>query len=225
MTRVKTENTAAENADTSQSDQAQATTKTTEAAATESTASAAKPAKAAAKPKATTAKAAPVTTTKTTEAAAIETAAEGDVTFGAGGDKIITDIGDDTTEIEIEQANADRIAALAFLEEPVTIRIHGTTDDNAEQMIFCQVNGQGPGPNGIPYLPREIAVTIKRKFVEVLARARPVKVKHSERFNPESGERESVLNTKSSLMYPFDIVNDSDKGRAWLTGIINQARA
>lgn len=225
MTRVKTESTAAENAGAAQDNQAQTTTKTTEAAATEANASTAKAPKAAPKPKATTAKATPVATTKTTEAAAIDTAAEGEVKFDTGGDKIITDIGDDTTEIEIEQANAGRIAALAFLEEPVTIRIHGTTDDNAEQMIFCQVNGQGAGPNGIPYLPREIAVTIKRKFVEVLARARPVKVKHSERFNPESGERESVLNTKSSLMYPFDVVNDSDKGRAWLSGIINQARA
>lgn len=224
MTRVKTESTAAENAGAAQDNQAADTSKTTEAA-TEASASATKATKPGPKPKASTAKSNPFTTTKTTEAAALTTAAEGDVTFDNGGEKIITGIGDDSAEIEIEQANAGRIAALAFLEQPVTIRIHGTTDDNAEQMIFCQVNGQGAGPNGIPYLPREIEVTIKRKFVEVLARARPVKVKHSERFNPESGERESVLNTKSSLLYPFDVVKDSDQGRAWLAGIITQARA
>jgi hypothetical protein len=130
---------------------------------------------------------------------------------------------EDTSEIDIMQDNrdvSDLAAQLAFLEEPVTITIHETSDPNPEP-VFLAVNGVGPLENGVPWLPRGRELTIKRKFVEALLRAKVTTYGSKEII--QDGERMFVHPSKTSLKYPFSIVRDDNpKGRAWFTQIVNE---
>ena len=109
-----------------------------------------------------------------------------------------------------------KLEMMAFMEEPITIIIHETTDKNAEKHIFLQVNGQGAGPNGFPFVPRGREVTIKRKFVAVLAQARPVAV-WTEETTDRDGYRASLIKRSSALAFPFRVVRDDNpRGAAWL---------
>ena len=58
----------------------------------------------------------------------------------------------------------DKAATLAFFEELVTIELAESSDKNPERFVFLSVNGVGAGPNNIPWVPRGIPVTIKRKY-------------------------------------------------------------
>jgi hypothetical protein len=115
----------------------------------------------------------------------------------------------------------DKAAQLAFNEEVLTIQLHGTTDPNAEPMVFLAVNGVGAGPNGIPWLPRDKPIAIKRKFVERLCRARPVAYGNVEKTN-ELGERYIDYPKTSALKYPFSVIEDKNpKGGKWLSDLLS----
>lgn len=111
---------------------------------------------------------------------------------------------------------------LAFMEEPVTIMVHESTDPNAEAMVFVAVNGEGPGPAKTPWIPRGQAITVKRKFVEALARAKGESVKSVEVTNA-FGERSIRYPKHSALRYPFSIVEDKNpRGSEWLRKTLAQ---
>jgi len=133
---------------------------------------------------------------------------------------------DEDSDIVIENNldnAAEKAAALAFLEEKVEIIIADSSDKNAEKMVYCSVNGRGPGPGGTPYLPRGINIVIPRKYVEVLAMARDERVKNEEKVNHDNGERYIEHPRVSSLKYPFQVVRDENpKGRQWLSDLLRR---
>ena len=108
---------------------------------------------------------------------------------------------------------------LKFMEEKVTINIAESTDPNAPSMIFCSVNGEGAGFNGIPWLPRGMDIVVKRKHVERLCRAKTTRYESKERMNA-AGEREIYYPSRTALANPFVVVEDTPKGRQWLRGIL-----
>lgn len=76
-------------------------------------------------------------------------------------------------------ADKDYADRLAMGEEPVTIMIEPSPDQNAPHSYYCAVNGVGAEclqPNGewIPlgWVPVGVELTMKRKYVEVLVRAK-----------------------------------------------------
>ena len=104
-------------------------------------------------------------------------------------------------------------AELAFLEEKVDVMVHESTDPNAEPIVQTAVNGINQ------FFPRGHVVTCKRKFVEVLARAKvtsfQTKVIH------EDGNVYNRLNKQTGLRYPFSVVRDDNpKGPTWLKGVL-----
>lgn len=122
---------------------------------------------------------------------------------------------------EIEQLDAPIIdgtlAELAFMEETLTIRIEPTSEKYAKQVVDVYVNGAPEWiPVGKPY-------TVRRKFVEVLARAK------QETINTVSGSTddanpENRVTRFNASKYPFSVLNDpSPKGAAWLTRLIAEA--
>jgi hypothetical protein len=130
----------------------------------------------------------------------------------------------DESEIEIEN-NLDNLstkaAMLKFLEEPVTIIIADSTEKDAEKMVFLSINGRGPGPGASPYVPRGVEVTIARKFVKQLARARSERVKSEEKVDVETAERYMSYPKVSSAKYPFQVVRDENPaGRKWLSELL-----
>lgn len=131
----------------------------------------------------------------------------------------------DDSDIEIESnllEADDRAKALQFMEEFVLIEIaEGQDQNNPEPHVFLCVNGEGAGPGNIPYAPRGRPISIKRKFVEVLARARPASYGNIEKTDPNTGERTFEYPKKTALKYPFTVIEDKNPmGSKWLRQIL-----
>jgi len=106
------------------------------------------------------------------------------------------------------------IAEMAFMEEMMTIRIEPTNEKYAKQIVDVYVNGVPEWiPVGKPY-------QVKRKYVEVLARAK------QETINTVSGTMDDAdpqnrIQRFNASKYPFSVLNDpSPRGAAWLTRLI-----
>ena len=160
----------------------------------------------------------PVVRSKRIDTQEIPVADEGKVRFTAEGELV-----DEKPEILVEN-NLDNInekaARLAFLEEKVTVILAEDNGKNPEKYVFCSANGVGPGPNGVKYIPRGVPVTIARKFLEVLVKARPVTYKNNEYVDLATGERKVEQIARSSQLYPFQVVHDPNpKGVQWLTNL------
>lgn len=163
-------------------------------------------------------RAAPVTRRKVVaETQEMEVAPEATTAFTNDGERV------DEIEIAVQgdlvnfKDKADR---LAFLEEKLTIIINESSEKDAEKYVFCSVNGQGAGPGGVKWLPRNRELTIARKFVEVLAKARPVRYKSVDETLP-NGELASRQVGSSSQKYPFTVISDPNpKGREWLSKLL-----
>jgi hypothetical protein len=110
-----------------------------------------------------------------------------------------------------------KTASLAFMEEPVQVHIHDTSEKNADPVFDISVNGKKKT------FVRGQEYTVKRKFVEGLARAKPVSFGNEEYTKP-SGERAVRWPSHRGLRYGFSVVRDDNpRGKAWLKDILAQS--
>ena len=167
------------------------------------------------------AKDAPVIASGIVDSRELEVAPEKTVHFEQEGRK---EYGED---IQIEN-NLDNInekaRRLSFMEELVTIHISEGTEKDAEKYVFLSVNGVGAGPGGIPWVPRGQDVTIKRKYLNVLANARHVRYKNHE-YVDNNGVKQSAQKAYSADRYPFQVIEDTSMGREWLKQLRATRRA
>ena len=111
---------------------------------------------------------------------------------------------------------ADYQAALAFMEEKIEVMVHETTDPNAENPVQVAVNGINQ------FFMRGQPQTVRRKYVEVLARAKRGNITTPE--VTQGGERTATIRKTQALAYPFSIIRDDNpKGPAWLKQIMQEA--
>lgn len=118
-------------------------------------------------------------------------------------------------------------AALAFMEEPITVRIEeNSRSDFPETHVPCAVNGKGAEVwmNGqwvaMTWLPVNVPLTTKRKYVEVLARAKSdsIRTKHDD---ATVDRPQNKVERRSSSNYPLSIIEDRNpKGHEWLSRIM-----
>ena len=126
------------------------------------------------------------------------------------------EISDDAPTIDLVSELKD-FAALAssevFMNEPVTIMVHSTTDENQPPQVIVNCNGMNqPIMRGYP-------TTVKRKYVEILARMKETKYSQVTR-NPAAPDQIDMV-ARHGLSYPFDLVEDKNpRGRAWLTNVM-----
>jgi hypothetical protein len=126
------------------------------------------------------------------------------------------EISDDAPTIDLVSELKD-FAALAssevFMNEQVTIMVHSTTDENQPPQVIVNCNGMNqPIIRGYP-------TTIKRKYVEILARMKETKYSQVTR-NPAAPDQIDMV-ARHGLSYPFDLVEDKNpRGRAWLTNVM-----
>ena len=126
------------------------------------------------------------------------------------------EISDDAPTIDLVSESKD-FAALAssevFMNEQVTIMVHSTTDENQPPQVIVNCNGMNqPIIRGYP-------TTIKRKYVEILARMKETKYSQVTR-NPAAPDQIDMV-ARHGLSYPFDLVEDKNpRGRAWLTNVM-----
>lgn len=119
---------------------------------------------------------------------------------------------------------------LAFNEQPVTIVIHRSSEKNSPDSYYCGVNGECPEVmrNGkwarwpTHYLPVDTRLTIKRKFVEVLVRAKADNIETWHQAPAEAdqntGHIRQRLTPRTSAFATISIIEDKDpRGGAWLT--------
>lgn len=121
----------------------------------------------------------------------------------------------------------DYAAALAFMEDPITIRIEPSDEENAPVVVDCWVNGKGAevldSVTGkfmeINCLPIGQPIVTKRKYVEVLARSRSDRVvTHEENTRPDPGKDGWRLERRTLRKTLFSVIHDpSPKGHEWLT--------
>jgi len=122
-------------------------------------------------------------------------------------------------EIEIvdKPLESNFTSALAFMEEPVDIVVSEDTNPNAENPVQVSVNGVNQ------FFMRGQVQTVKRKFVEVLARAKRTAITTPE-VNDANGARTMRISQNSSLRYPFQVMHDPNpKGMPWLRGVLSEA--
>jgi len=122
---------------------------------------------------------------------------------------------------------ADMLSELAFMEDPVTIRIEPSSAENAPPAIDCWVNGRGAEAliNGrwmqLGWLPVGVVVTTKRKYLEVLAKAKRDRITTNVVKLPDS-ERNEIQRATTSIA-PFSVISDpSPKGADWLTHLLQR---
>lgn len=116
--------------------------------------------------------------------------------------------------------------AIAFMEEPVTIRLEVSGEKYAPTHVPVAVNGRGAEVliNGkwqlVHYVEVGRILTLKRKYVEVLARAKPTDIQTIHEDATVERPRNEVRRV-TRAGHPMTIIHDDNpRGHAWLTRIM-----
>lgn len=112
----------------------------------------------------------------------------------------------------LEKNYADQ---LAFLEEPVEIMVAEPQDEKESSLV--QLFVQGRSQMIIPGQP----IIIKRKYLEVLARAKQIRYKPVVKINDLTGAPVNMMIPRLVLRYNFSVIQDKNpKGAEWLRRIL-----
>lgn len=106
----------------------------------------------------------------------------------------------------------DYANTLAFMEEPVTIRLEHVQNDQIQKPVLAypfSVNGRTEWvPTGKPWV-------VKRKFLEVILRSQPFSVV-TDTFTPGERDERNLLHRYASRRYPVSILHDPNpRGPEW----------
>lgn len=109
----------------------------------------------------------------------------------------------------------DYVDQLAFLEEPVEIMVAEPQDEKESNLV--QLFVQGRSQMIIPGQP----IIIKRKYLEVLARAKQIRYKPVVKINDLTGAPVNMMIPRLVLRYNFSVIQDKNpKGAEWLRRIL-----
>lgn len=116
----------------------------------------------------------------------------------------------------------DYTERLAMGEDPVTILIQPGSDENAPNSYGCWVNGKGAEAfiggewKSITYIPVGFPIIIKRKYVEVLGRAKVDRV-HTRHEGTDKAEPKNWVERNTSAVANFVVLEDANpRGVPWL---------
>lgn len=132
----------------------------------------------------------------------------------------IRTLNDGTSAVEVEavtgvNASDDAVALEAFMNEIVYVTVPTTGDEEELYVISVGVNGVNQP------IVRDVSTPIKRKYVEVLARAKETKYKQ---IQADANDPASlVMIPKTSLAHNFTVDRDDNpRGHAWLRELLKQ---
>lgn len=147
---------------------------------------------------------------------------------------IVDDILDRTDIVRADEDVVKAIANdLAFMEQPVTIRIARASEKNAPDSYYCAVNGHNPEvlKDGkwrtapVPYVPVNVPMTLKRMYVEVLVRAKvdTISTQHDAIGQNDSEYIRNRLDRQTSSLASISIIEDKDpRGVAWINELLRR---
>ena len=108
----------------------------------------------------------------------------------------------------------EKMAMLAFMNEPVTVRIGTTTDKNAAQVFEINVNGN------LEFFRRGETKTIKRFIADRMLRLKETVYSQQEVINKE-GIKDFLHIPHTALKYDFSIVRDDNPaGKSWERAVL-----
>lgn len=102
---------------------------------------------------------------------------------------------------------------MAFANEMVTVLIHESTDKNAHPFPEIEINGRPQR------FVRGHEQQVRRCYVEKLARLK-LTTYESVKTKDVDGEDVYRYPSHTGLLYPFVVIGDSEKGKAWLKKIL-----
>jgi len=129
----------------------------------------------------------------------------------------ILEAGDPGPVEKVSETNfVDQAELAAFMQEPVTIVVAPSTEGGALEVITPNVNGINQP------IVRGKTTTLKRKYVEALARCRTI-VYDQQVQDPTRPENIQMVE-RGAMTYPFSVIADpaGEKGAAWLKAILEQ---
>lgn len=116
----------------------------------------------------------------------------------------------------------DYAAALAMAEEPVTVRIEPGLAENSPQFIEAWCNGERPEIfiNGrwarVGFLPVNTEITIKRKMLEIIARAKVDRIS-TPGISAEASMVDNTAHRHTSAIHAITVIHDANpKGQVAL---------
>lgn len=111
----------------------------------------------------------------------------------------------------------DQLENLAFANELVTVLVAEQTEQYPEPCVSTWNNGRHQ------LFPRGVEVTCKRKFLEILARSKPIRYTNQEYVDAE-GVRKFRYPRTFAVKYPFVVVRDDNQlGRPWIKRLLQEA--
>jgi hypothetical protein len=138
--------------------------------------------------------------------------------------KVIVDSSDRDPEIIVSTetiVNGDYAKELAFMEEPVDVLLHKGREKHAPTMYDFSIDGKAI------WIRVDTPTTIKRKYLEVLARSQPFEVTTETDRNEGKGENAPVINEihrHQSNRFPFTVIKDANpRGGAWLAKVMRES--
>lgn len=134
--------------------------------------------------------------------------------------------GETIVRVDEEMLKADYLKELAFYEDPLEVVIHPSTHQHAQQFFELWNNGRGAEMlvNGRwevrCWLPVNQPITVKRKIVEQMARARVVNITTGHDTAMVENPR-NWLSRIPTAVHSFQIRHDpSPRGQEWLAMIM-----
>lgn len=124
------------------------------------------------------------------------------------------------TVTEVAGSNTSYLDALKFNEELVEIMVMPSADENDPSLVTLSVNGVNQ------YILAGEPVKVRRKFVEVLARAKGTRYRQIVKRNEGgSGDVTNRMIPRVALRHNFTVIQDANpKGAAWLRELLNDPR-
>jgi hypothetical protein len=125
----------------------------------------------------------------------------------------------DKPDIEVvdRPVNKAKLAQMSFNEEILEVVVHDTDDKTAEPYPLV-ING-----GARQYFVRGTTQRVKRKFIEVLARAKKTTYTQRKIRDSEGNEMYQQI-PHTTLLYPFSVISDPNpSGRVWLESILREA--
>lgn len=111
--------------------------------------------------------------------------------------------------------NQEKLDELVFMEEPIKVLVHESTNQTDVKVPEVWNGGQRQ------FWIRGVEKVVKRKFVEVLARMK--KTVYSQRKVKDDEGIEDYENIPhTALQYPFVVIDDSERGKAWLKRVLRE---
>ena len=103
----------------------------------------------------------------------------------------------------------------SFMNEMLTIVVAASNNENDAPQVVVNCNGTNQ------VLIRGVPTKVRRKYVEILARAVELRYRQETR-NPTQPDQISMTQSRA-LTYPFQVLEDPNrKGPAWLLHILNE---